>query len=133
MVGPVTRSSSSSPYRTVSSSSPYRTAAGLASPVQTLHCDPLSENYLGASLLAQWQRIRLLMQEMWVQSLAWDDSTRLGATKPREPQLLSLGSRAWESQLLKPKTLEPVLHNKKSYCSEKAVHQPWRVAPAHRN
>ena len=101
MVGPVTRLSSSSPYRTVSSSSPYRTAAGLASPVQTLHCDPLSENYLGASLLAQWQRIRLLMQEMWVQSLAWDDSTRLGATKPREPQLLSLGSRAWAPQLWK--------------------------------
>lgn len=59
-----------------------RTAAGLASPVQTLHCDPLSENYLGASLLAQWQRIHLLMQEMWAQSLAWDDSTRLGAARP---------------------------------------------------
>ena len=101
MVGPVARSSSSSLYRTVSSSSPYRTAAGLASPVQTLHCDPLSENYLGASLLAQWQRIHLLMQEMWAQSLAWDDSTRLGATKPREPQLLSLGSRAWAPQLWK--------------------------------
>ena len=99
MVGPVTRSSSSSPYGT---------ATGLASPVQTLHCDPLSENYLGASLVAQWQRICLLMQEMWVQSLVWEDSTCLGATKPREPQLLSLGSTAWVPQLWK--LLSPRAH-----------------------
>ena len=40
----------------------------------------------------------------------------------REPQLLRLCSRAHEPQLLKPTRLEPVLHNKRSYCSEKPTH-----------
>ena len=34
------------------------------------------------SLVAQWERIRLPMQGIWVQSLAWEDSTCRGATKP---------------------------------------------------
>ena len=28
-----------------------------------------------------WLRIHLLMQGTWVQSLVWEDSTRLGATE----------------------------------------------------
>ena len=30
-------------------------------------------------------------------------------------------SRGWEPQLLSPHALEPVLHNERSYCSEKPV------------
>ena len=40
----------------------------------------------------------------------------------RGPQLLSLRSRVWEPQLLKPSRLQPVLHNKRSRCNEKPVH-----------
>ena len=36
-----------------------------------------------------------------------------------EPQLLSLSSRASESQLLKPACLEPVLHSKRRHHNEK--------------
>ena len=40
----------------------------------------------------------------------------------REPQLLSLCSRAHEPQLLKPVCLEPMLCNKTSHRDEKPVH-----------
>ena len=36
----------------------------------------------GASLVAQWLRIRLLMQGTRVQALVWEDPTCHGATKP---------------------------------------------------
>ena len=35
-----------------------------------------------ASLVAQWLRIRLLMQGTRVQALLWEDPTCRGATKP---------------------------------------------------
>ena len=41
----------------------------------------------------------------------------------REPQLLSLRSRARVPQLLKPTRLEPVLHNKRSHRNEKPAHR----------
>ena len=37
---------------------------------------------LGASLVAQWERIHLPRQETQVQSLVWEDPTYRGATKP---------------------------------------------------
>ena len=37
---------------------------------------------LGASLVAQWLRIRLPMQGTRVQALVWEDPTCRGATKP---------------------------------------------------
>ena len=40
------------------------------------------EFYLKTSLVAQWLRIRLPMQETWVRSLVWEDPTCRGATKP---------------------------------------------------
>ena len=46
-----------------------------------------------ASLVAQWLRICLPMQGTWVRALVWEDPTCRGATRPREPQLLSL--RVW--------------------------------------
>ena len=45
------------------------------------------------------------------------------SNKARVPQLLSLRSRAREPQLLKPVSLEPVLHNKRSHRSEKSTHR----------
>ena len=36
----------------------------------------------GASLVAQWLRIRLPMQGTWVRALVWEDPTCRGATKP---------------------------------------------------
>ena len=41
------------------------------------------------SLLFQWLRSHLPMQEVQVQSLVWEDSTRWEGTKPMKPQLLS--------------------------------------------
>ena len=40
------------------------------------------KNYLGASLVAQWLRIRLLMQGTRVRALVREDPTCRGATKP---------------------------------------------------
>ena len=40
----------------------------------------------------------------------------------REPQLLSLRSRAYEPQVLKPTCLEPMLHNNRSHNNEKPMH-----------
>ena len=36
----------------------------------------------GASLVAQWLRIYLLMQGTWVRALVWEDPTCRGATRP---------------------------------------------------
>ena len=60
-------------------------------------------------LVVQWIRIHLPMQGTWVWSLVQKDSTCRGATKP-ESCRLSLRSRPWETQLLKPahsRSLEP--------------------------
>ena len=40
------------------------------------------ENGLGASLVAQWLRIRLPMQGTRVRALVWEDPTCHGSTKP---------------------------------------------------
>ena len=39
-------------------------------------------NKLGASLVAQWLRIRLPMQGTRVRALVWEDPTCHGATRP---------------------------------------------------
>ena len=36
----------------------------------------------GASLVVQWLRTHLPVQETWVRSLVWEDPTCRGATKP---------------------------------------------------
>ena len=48
------------------------------------------------------------------------------------PQLLSLHARVLEPQPLSPRSLEHVLGNKRSCCSEKSVHGNWRK-PVHSN
>jgi len=69
---------------------------------------------------------------MRVQSLAPEDSTFHGASKPILPQLLSLRSGAWEPKLLSLRALEPVLH-KRSHRNEKPVCCNYRIIPAHSN
>ena len=74
----------------------------------------------GASLVAQWLRIRLPMQGAQVRALVQEYPTCCGATKPvhrnywacaLEPA--SHNYRAGMPQLLKPACLEPVLCNEK--------------------
>ena len=62
-----------------------------------------------ASLVVQWFRICLSMQGTRVQSLVQEDPTHLRATKP-------VGTTT------EPKSLEPMLHNKRSHCNEKRKH-----------
>ena len=70
------------------------------------------------------------MQATQVQALAQEDPTCRGATKPvphnywawaLEPA--SHNDWARVPQLLKPACLEPVLHSKRSHCSEKPVNR----------
>ena len=37
---------------------------------------------MGTSLVAQWLRICLSMQDTWIPALVWEDPTCHGATKP---------------------------------------------------
>ena len=71
----------------------------------------------GASLVAQWLRIRLPMQGTWVWALVRSEPTCGGATKPMHHSYW-----AHVPQLLKPTHLEPMLRNKKSHYSEKPAH-----------
>ena len=41
----------------------------------------------------------------------------------RAPQLLSLRSGAFEPQLLRPESLEPVLRNRRGHCNGRPVHR----------
>ena len=70
------------------------------------------------SLVVQWLRIRLPMQGTRVQSLVQEDSTCCQATKP---------PLSCDLQLLSPlaatEALEPMLHSKRSYHSEKLLHR----------
>ena len=52
--------------------------------MHTLMCIKLmtNKNLLGASLVAQWLRICLLMQGTRVRALGWEDPTCRGATRP---------------------------------------------------
>ena len=68
----------------------------------------------------QWLRIRLPMQGTWVQSLAQENPTCHGATKP-------MHCNYWS-----PSALESVLH-KRSHRSEKPALHNERATPARRN
>ena len=73
--------------------------------------DAYKEFVTANSLVIQWLRVCQPMQGPWVQSLVWEDSTCCRAAKAHGPQLLS------------PRALEPVLHNKRSHSNEKASHR----------
>ena len=70
------------------------------------------------------------MQGTWLRALVWEDPTCHGATKPMHHNswacdLEPVSHNYWARvpQLLKPACLEPVLHDKRSYCNEKPVHR----------
>ena len=52
---------------------------------------------LRVSLVSQWYRMHLPMQETWVPSLIWKNSTCLRATNPRHPRAFSCCSAAREA------------------------------------
>ena len=76
---------------------------------------PLKETVLGTSLVIQWIRIFLPVQETWVRYLVGKDSTCPGVTK----------------QLLKPVYLKPALCSRRSHCNEKPVYcsEEWLLPP----
>ena len=60
--------------------------------------------------VVQWIGIRLPMQEAWVQSRVWEDSTLSGAIKACEPQLVSPGAvttEAHEPRVCAPQQEKP--------------------------
>jgi len=61
-------------------------------------------------LVVQWLSSFLPMQGTQVQSLAWEDSTSCGTTKP---SCHNYGG---------PLTLEAMFYNRRSHCSEKPAH-----------
>ena len=80
---------------------------------------------LETSLVAQRMRIHLPVQGSRVPSLVPEDPTCCGATKPVHYKYGVLGL-----QLPKPMHLEPVLHSKRSRCSERPEYHNQRE-PAH--
>ena len=74
-------------------------------------------NNSGASLVAQWLRIRLPMQGTRVRALVQEDPICCRETKP-----LHHNYWACVPQLLKPTHLEPVLHHKRRHHNEKPAH-----------
>ena len=61
-----------------------------------------------ASVMDQRWRTHLLMQETWVRSLAWEDSTCLGATKPLWPNYWAWALEARDFSLHTPEPVSPV-------------------------
>ena len=83
----------------------------------------------GASLVAQWLRIRLPTQGTRVRALVQEDPTCCRATKPVRHNywactLEPASHNYWAPvpQLLKPACLEPMLCNKRIHYSEKPAH-----------
>ena len=70
----------------------------------------------GASLVAQWLRICLLMQGTQVRALVWEDPTCRRATRPM-------------SHTAEPARLEPVLRNKRGHDSERPAHRDEEWPP----
>ena len=65
-----------------------------------------------ASLVAQWSRICLLMQETWVQSLFQEDPTCLGTTKPVHRNYWACVPEPRRCNSWSPSALELVLHKR---------------------
>ena len=76
----------------------------------------LEEGARGTSLVTQWRRICLPMQETWVWSLVQEDSTCRGAAN-------------WRTETAEPVRPEPVLCNRRQRRSEKTEHRSQEQAP----
>ena len=77
-------------------------------------------NRIGASLVAQWLRICLLMQETRVWTLVWEDPACRGATRPVSHNYWACASGACAPQQERPRQW-------------KACAPRWRVAPTCHN
>ena len=80
------------------------------------------------SLVAQWWRIHLPMQETWVWSLIWEDPTCRRATKPLHCSYW-VCAQGQELKLLSPCVLEPMLHNREVLPQWKARAPPLESSP----
>ena len=96
----------------------------------------LKKYIIGTSLVTQWLRIRLPMQGTRVWSLFQEDPACCEATKPVSHNywacaLEPASHNYWAHvpQLLKPVSLEPMLHNKRSHCNEKPMHRNKEQPP----
>ena len=75
---------------------------------------------IGASLVVQWLEICLAMWSTWIQSLLWEDPTCCRAAEPTSQNYWAHVPHYWSQH-----TLEPVLWNKGSHCSEKPAYCSW--------
>ena len=97
-------------------------------------------NYMcRVSLVAQRLRIRLPMQGTRVRALVREDPTSRGATKPVRHNYWACALEpashkylACVPPLLKPRRLEPMLHNNRSHRDEKPAHHN-KDYPSHHN
>ena len=92
----------------------------------------------GVSLVGQWQRSLLPMQETGVWSLLWEGPTCPWAAEPvhrnyRGCALIPGNWSCWAHmlQLPKPAHLKPVLWNKRNHLREKPMNHNQRVASTH--
>ena len=79
------------------------------------------KKWTGASRVAQWLRVCLLMQGTRVRALVWEDPTCRGATRPM-------------ATTTEPARLEPVLRNKRGRNGERPAHrnEEWPLLAATR-
>ena len=82
--------------------------------------DTSSKRHTGASLVAQWLRVCLLMQGTQVRALVWEDPTRRWATRPVSHNYWACASGTCAPQQERPRQWE-------------ARAPRWRVAPARCN
>ena len=75
----------------------------------------IKKSKLGTSRVAWWLRIQLPRQKTRVRALIWEDSTCRGATTP----MCHTTTCARVQHVLKSKSLELVLRNKRSHYNEK--------------
>ena len=75
-----------------------------------------------ASLVAQWSRIHLPMQQTQVPFLVWEDPTCRAATDPVHHDYWACALKPGSHKYWSPHALELVLCNKRSHHNEKPVH-----------
>ena len=98
------------------------------------HPLPFRKRMGGPSLVVQWQRIHLPMQETRVRSLVHEDPTGCRATKP-STITIKLRSRAQEPQPPSPRAAmtAAACPRARALQREKPQNRNWRAAPAHHN
>ena len=77
---------------------------------------------LGISLMPQWWRICLPMQETWILSLVQEDPTCRRATKPPHHNYVACTLEPRSCNYWSPWAPEPVLSSKRSHCNKKLAH-----------